>query len=222
MTRRALSSTVALTLALAILSISMLLTVVRVILGPTLPDRVLALDMLVAIAIGFIAVLGIRTGQTLYADIAIALGLVGFLATMAFARFILAAPIDRGRIGRMIDVVQNYLAADAGRCRLDLCADGIDRAAAAAGPLHAHARGLEGRDGWLVRHADRTGGLCRRSRRDRACLGGVFFFLLTAPVSAHLLARAAHASGLALWQHSVVDDYARPVPPRDAQAPVLR
>ena len=79
----------ALTLALAILSISMLLTVARVILGPTLPDRVLALDMLVAIAIGFIAVLGIRTGQTLYADIAIALGLVGFLATVAFARFIL-------------------------------------------------------------------------------------------------------------------------------------
>ena len=79
----------ALALALAILSISLLLTVARVILGPTLPDRVLALDMLVAIAIGFIAVLGIRTHQTLYADIAIALGLVGFLATVAFARFIL-------------------------------------------------------------------------------------------------------------------------------------
>jgi multicomponent Na+:H+ antiporter subunit F len=78
-----------LTLALAILSISMLLAVARVILGPTLPDRVLALDMLVAIAVGFIAVLGIRTGQALYADIAIALGLVGFLATVAFARFIM-------------------------------------------------------------------------------------------------------------------------------------
>ena len=67
----------------------MLLTVVRVVIGPTLPDRVLALDMLVAVAIGFIAVLGIRTGQTLYVDIAIALGLVGFLATVAFARFVL-------------------------------------------------------------------------------------------------------------------------------------
>ena len=32
-------------------------------------------------------------------------------------------------------------------------------------------------------------------------LGGVVFFLLTAPISAHLLAKAAHASGLALWQH---------------------
>ena len=79
----------ALNAALVILSVALLLTVVRVIVGPTLPDRVVALDMLVAIAIGFIAVLGIRTGQTLYADIAIALGLVGFLATVAFARFVL-------------------------------------------------------------------------------------------------------------------------------------
>ena len=44
-------------------------------------------------AIGFIAVIGIRTGYTLYVDIAIALGLVGFLATVAFARFVMA----RGR-----------------------------------------------------------------------------------------------------------------------------
>jgi multicomponent Na+:H+ antiporter subunit F len=79
----------ALTAALGVLSLALLLTVVRVVIGPTLPDRVIALDMLVAIAIGFIAVLGIRTGQALFADIAIALGLVGFLATVAFARFIL-------------------------------------------------------------------------------------------------------------------------------------
>ncbi len=76
-------------LALVFLSASFLLTVFKVIKGPTLPDRILALDMLVAAAIGFIAVLGIKTGYTLYLDIAIALGLVGFLATVAFARFIL-------------------------------------------------------------------------------------------------------------------------------------
>lgn len=75
--------------ALALLSASFLLTVVKVMQGPTLPDRILALDMLVAVAIGFIAVIGIKTGFALYIDIAIALGLVGFLATVAFARFIL-------------------------------------------------------------------------------------------------------------------------------------
>lgn len=76
-------------LALALLSIAFILTVVRVIKGPTLPDRILALDMLAAAALGFIAVIGIKTGYTLYVDIAIALGLVGFLATVAFARFVL-------------------------------------------------------------------------------------------------------------------------------------
>lgn len=80
-------------IALLVLSASFLITVFKVIGGPTLPDRVLALDLLVAAAIGFIAVLGIKTGFTLYLDIAIALGLVGFLATVAFARFILS----RGR-----------------------------------------------------------------------------------------------------------------------------
>ncbi|MFS8111543.1 cation:proton antiporter [Rhizobium jaguaris] len=75
--------------SLAILSLAFLLTVFRVVIGPTLPDRVLALDMLVAVAIGFIAVIAIKTGFTLYIDIAISLGLVGFLATVAFARFIL-------------------------------------------------------------------------------------------------------------------------------------
>lgn len=77
-------------IALGLLSVSFLITVFKVIKGPTLPDRILALDMLVAVAIGFIAVMAIKTGFTLYIDIAIALGLVGFLATVAFARFILA------------------------------------------------------------------------------------------------------------------------------------
>lgn len=83
--------------ALAALSLGLLLTVLRILRGPTLPDRVLGLDMLVAIAIGFIAVLAIRSGFNLYIDIAIALGLVGFLATVAFARFILARGLSPER-----------------------------------------------------------------------------------------------------------------------------
>ncbi|AYG65574.1 MULTISPECIES: cation:proton antiporter [unclassified Rhizobium] len=89
--------------ALGILSIAFLFTVYRVVAGPTLPDRVLALDMLVAIAIGFIAVIAIKTGFTLYIDIAISLGLVGFLATVAFARFILTraqSDISSRRVAR--------------------------------------------------------------------------------------------------------------------------
>ncbi len=81
--------------ALAILSLSFLLTVYRIVTGPTLPDRFVALDMLVTVGIGFIAVIGVKTEYYLYIDIAIALGLVGFLATVAFARFVL----NRGLAG---------------------------------------------------------------------------------------------------------------------------
>ena len=81
---------VALTVALFLLCVSFLCTVIRIWRGPTLPDRVLGLDVLTSSSIGFIAVIGIDTGFTLYVDIAIALGLVGFLSTVAFARFIMA------------------------------------------------------------------------------------------------------------------------------------
>ncbi|WP_418884142.1 cation:proton antiporter [Allorhizobium ampelinum] len=80
---------------LLLLAIAFLLTVYRVMRGPNLPDRVIALDMLVGIVIGFIAVFAIKSGYVLYMDIAISLGLVGFLTTIAFARFILV----RGVIG---------------------------------------------------------------------------------------------------------------------------
>lgn len=77
------------TLSLGILTLAFLLVIYRIVVGPTLPDRILALDMLIAVVIGYIAVIAIRTGFMLYVDIAIALGLVGFLSTVAFARFVL-------------------------------------------------------------------------------------------------------------------------------------
>jgi len=85
-------------LALLMLTISFFVTTYRVIVGPTLPDRIVALDMLVGVVIGFIAVIGVKTGYYLYVDIAIALGLVGFLATVAFARFIM----ERGKAGEYL------------------------------------------------------------------------------------------------------------------------
>lgn len=80
---------IALNATFAILILSFFLIVVRIVRGPTLPDRILALDLLIAVVIGFIAVFGIRSGFTVYVDIAIALGLIGFLSTVALARFVM-------------------------------------------------------------------------------------------------------------------------------------
>ena len=75
--------------ALIILGLALLLSIVRIIIGPTLSDRVLALDLMTVVAMGFIGAVAIRTGLMLYLDIAIALALLGFLATVALARYIL-------------------------------------------------------------------------------------------------------------------------------------
>jgi multicomponent Na+:H+ antiporter subunit F len=76
-------------IALCLLSAALLLSVVRIVIGPTLGDRVLALDLMTIEALGFVGALAVRTGFMIYLDIAIALGLLGFLATIAFARYML-------------------------------------------------------------------------------------------------------------------------------------
>lgn len=70
-------------------ALALVLVTIRIVLGPTLPDRIVALDLLVGVVLGLIATVSVRTGYDSYLDVAIALGLVGFLATVAFARFVL-------------------------------------------------------------------------------------------------------------------------------------
>ena len=76
-------------IALILLGITLLVSIVRIVIGPTLPDRVLALDLMTVVAMGFIGAIAVRTEIMLYLDIAIALALLGFLATVALARYIL-------------------------------------------------------------------------------------------------------------------------------------
>lgn len=82
-------------IALALSITAFLVAAIRLILGPTFADRVLSLDMFVTVGVGFIAVMTVATGYDQYLDVAIALGLVGFLATVAFARYILMRALRR-------------------------------------------------------------------------------------------------------------------------------
>jgi len=90
---------IASTVALILLSLALLISIVRIVIGPTLPDRILALDLLTIVAMGFVGAIAIRTGMTLYLDIALALGLLGFLATLAFVRYMLSR-LGRGGVER--------------------------------------------------------------------------------------------------------------------------
>lgn len=82
-------------LTLGLLLVAMALCILRIARGPTLPDRILGLDTLTTVMVGFIAAFTVRTGLALYLDIAIALGLMGFLATVALARYVLSRGIRR-------------------------------------------------------------------------------------------------------------------------------
>jgi multicomponent Na+:H+ antiporter subunit F len=80
--------------SLVLFSIALLVSVVRLVLGPSLPDRVLALDLMGTLAVGYVGVVALRTGYALYVDIAIALALAGFVSTVALARFVLGSRAD--------------------------------------------------------------------------------------------------------------------------------
>jgi multicomponent Na+:H+ antiporter subunit F len=73
---------------LGILSLAVCLTFVRLIRGPSLPDRVVALDLLAALAVGIAAIDAIAASQPLFLDAAIVLALIAFLGTVAFARYV--------------------------------------------------------------------------------------------------------------------------------------
>ena len=75
-------------LAIGLLLLALLLVIFRLARGPNLGDRIMALDTLTVLAVGLIGALTVRTGLTLYLDIAIAIALVGFLSTVALARYL--------------------------------------------------------------------------------------------------------------------------------------
>ncbi|MDX1654202.1 MAG: monovalent cation/H+ antiporter complex subunit F [Candidatus Competibacteraceae bacterium] len=73
---------------LGLLLVVFIMGVARLIIGPSLPDRAVALDFMAYAAVGFIVVFGAGTDQPAFLDVAIALALVAFLSTVAFAHFI--------------------------------------------------------------------------------------------------------------------------------------
>lgn len=83
----------ALAAAHIMLAIAMALAAWRIIVGPRAQDRVLGLDTLYVNAMLFILVFSIRTGSTLYLEAALIIGLLGFTATVALAKFLMRGEV---------------------------------------------------------------------------------------------------------------------------------
>jgi multicomponent Na+:H+ antiporter subunit F len=75
-------------LGIGALLVALALVFVRLLRGPTLADRVVALDMVAFLAIGVVALYAVLMGQTALLDAALVLALIAFMATVAFARFV--------------------------------------------------------------------------------------------------------------------------------------
>lgn len=79
-------------IALAISALFVVLALIaaawRLLTGPSLPDRVVALDMITMLLVVFLVIFALASGVRAYVYAAIALALIGFLATVAFARYI--------------------------------------------------------------------------------------------------------------------------------------
>lgn len=77
-----------LTLVFAMLTLSLFLAFIRLVRGPSLPDRVVALDLIAVIAVGMITVYAIDLEQRVFLDAAIVVALIAFLGTVAFAQYV--------------------------------------------------------------------------------------------------------------------------------------
>ena len=84
--------TVVTTICLAGLALAVLLTLARLVLGPTVPDRIVALDTLLFLVAAGVGVQAARTGEGAYLNILVVVTLLGFVGTVTAARF-----VERGR-----------------------------------------------------------------------------------------------------------------------------
>jgi len=73
---------------LPILGLSLLLVFIRIYKGPSIVDRVIALDLLITIGVSVITVYSISTLRTTFIDVAMILALIAFLGTIAFSYYL--------------------------------------------------------------------------------------------------------------------------------------
>lgn len=83
----------ALTAGQVMLALALAIASIRLFRGPRAQDRVLGLDTLYTIAMLLLITIGIRAGSSTYFEVAIAIGLMGFTASVALAKFLMRGEV---------------------------------------------------------------------------------------------------------------------------------
>ena len=84
---------VSITIGLAMIVVAMLLNLWRLVTGPELTDRILALDTSYINAIALLMLVGIRIGSDIFFEAALLIAMMGFIGTVAFCKYILRGDI---------------------------------------------------------------------------------------------------------------------------------
>ena len=84
---------ISMTIAFLAVIVGQVMAMVRLMIGPGTGDRILALDTMVINAIGLIVLLGIHQGTHIYFEASLIIAMLGFVSTVALARFVLRGDI---------------------------------------------------------------------------------------------------------------------------------
>jgi len=82
-----------LTISLILVGLALIITFIRVLIGPTFPDRVIAMDVIGVNLISAIAIVSILFNTRAFFDVILVLGILAFISTISFSKF-----IERGAI----------------------------------------------------------------------------------------------------------------------------
>jgi multicomponent K+:H+ antiporter subunit F len=74
--------------AFGLVSVAMLMSLWRLVIGPSKPDRILALDTLYVNTVALLVLLGIHLGSNLYFEAALLIAMMGFVGTAALSKYL--------------------------------------------------------------------------------------------------------------------------------------
>lgn len=77
-----------LTIALILFGLSIVITFIRILIGPTFPDRVIAMDVIGVNLISAIAIVSILFSTKAFYDVILVLGILAFISTVSFSKFL--------------------------------------------------------------------------------------------------------------------------------------
>jgi len=94
--------------ALALLLISIILALARLVKGPAAADRIVALDLISILIVAFLAAYSIYAGETSFLDVAIGYALIAFLGTVALARFLMRSALKKTENPETLDNMRRH------------------------------------------------------------------------------------------------------------------